>query len=167
MSAVELEDPARDVVEEVTIVGDGDDRARILLEEVLEPAHRLGVEVVGRLVEQQHVGLRQQQAAQRDAAALAARNLRDVRVPRRQAQRIGRDFELSLEIVAIGRLDDGLELRLLRGDLVEIGVGLGIRGVDRVETCEGVLDLLHRLLDVAAHVLAPRRAAAPAAGSRS
>ena len=72
-AAVELEDPAGDVVEEVAVVGDGDDRARVLLQEALEPRHRLGVEVVGGLVEQQQVGLLQQQPAERDAAPLAAR----------------------------------------------------------------------------------------------
>jgi hypothetical protein len=71
-AAVELEDPAGDVVEEVTIVGDGDDRAGIRLQVVLEPGDRFGVEVVGRLVEQQDVGLLQQQPAESDAAALAA-----------------------------------------------------------------------------------------------
>ena len=71
---------------------------------------RFGVEVVGRLVEQQHVGLRQQQPAERDAAALAAGDLRDVGVPRRQAQRVGRDFELALEVPAVGRVDGGLQL---------------------------------------------------------
>jgi hypothetical protein len=60
-AAVEFEDPAGGVVEEVTVVGDRDHGAGEVLEEALEPAHRLGVEVVGRLVEQQHVGLGQQQ----------------------------------------------------------------------------------------------------------
>ena len=55
--AVELEDPAGDVVEEVAIVGDRDDRALVILKMALEPRHRLGVEVVGRLVQQQQVGL--------------------------------------------------------------------------------------------------------------
>ena len=153
MAAVEFEDPAGDVVEEVAIVGHRDDGARVLLEEVLEPAHRFGVEVVGRLVEQQHVGLRQQQLAERDAAAFAARDLRDVRVPRRQAQRVGRDFELALEVVAVGRLDDGFEPRLFGGDLVEVGIGFGVRGIDRVEPGQRVLDVLRRVFDVAAHVL--------------
>ena len=72
LTAIELEDPAGDVVEEVAVVRDRDDRARVLLQERLEPRHRFGVEVVGRLVEQQQVGLLQQQAAQRDAALLAA-----------------------------------------------------------------------------------------------
>ena len=70
--AVELEDPAGDVVEEVPVVGDGHDRARVLLQEPLEPVDRLGVEVVRGLVEQQQVGLRQQQPAQRDPASLTA-----------------------------------------------------------------------------------------------
>ena len=72
MSAVEFEDPAGHVVEEVAIVRDGDDRARVFLQEVLEPGDRLGIEMVGRLVEQQHVRLGQQQSAQRDPAAFAA-----------------------------------------------------------------------------------------------
>ena len=61
--AVELEDPLRDVVEEVAVVGDRDDGAGVLLEEALEPVHRLGVEVVGRLVEEQQVGVAEQQPA--------------------------------------------------------------------------------------------------------
>ncbi len=153
VAAVELENPAGDVVEEVAVVGHGDDRARILLEEMLEPAHRLGVEVVGRFVEQQHVGLRQQQPAQRDAAPLAARDLRDVGVPRRQAQRVGGHLELVVEVVAVGRLDDRLELRLLGGDLVEVGVRLGVGRIDGLELRERVRDVGDRHLDVAAHVL--------------
>ena len=74
-AAVELEDPAGDVVEEVAIVGDGDDGALVLGEVALEPRDRLGVEVVGGLVEQQQVGRAEQQPAQRDAAALAAGEL--------------------------------------------------------------------------------------------
>src|SRR5262249_41622720 len=48
LAAVELEDPLRDVVEEVAIVGDRDDRALEALEHLLEPGDALGVEVVGR-----------------------------------------------------------------------------------------------------------------------
>ncbi len=73
LPAVELEDPLGHVVEEVPIVGDGDHGAGVLLQEPLEPGDRLGVEVVGRLVEQQQVGPREQQPAQRDPAPLAAR----------------------------------------------------------------------------------------------
>ncbi len=102
-AAVELEDPLGGVVEEVAVVGDGDDGAREALQELLEPVDALGVEVVGGLVEQQHVGLGQQHAAQRDAALLAARELADHRIPRRQAQRVGGDLELQVGVLAAGR----------------------------------------------------------------
>ena len=71
-AAVQLQDPLRDVVEEVAVVGDRDDGARVLLEEALQPLDRLGVEVVGRLVEQEQVGVLEQQPAERHAALLAA-----------------------------------------------------------------------------------------------
>jgi len=52
-AAIQLQDPARDVVEEVAIVGDRHDRARVIVQEALEPGDALGVEVVGGLVEQE------------------------------------------------------------------------------------------------------------------
>src|SRR5918998_1552814 len=54
-AAVELEDPAGDVVEEVAVVGDDQDGALVLVEEALEPRDRLRVQVVRRLVEEQQV----------------------------------------------------------------------------------------------------------------
>ena len=57
MATVELEDPAGDIVEEVAVVGDGDDGAVVIVQEALEPGDRFGVEMVGWLVEQQHVRL--------------------------------------------------------------------------------------------------------------
>ena len=113
-AAVELEDPARDVVEEVAIVGDRDDRARVVVEVTLEPGDRLGVEMVGRLVEQQQVGLAQQQPAQRDAAALAAGERRDVGVGGRAAQRVHRDLERRVEVPAVDRVDPLLDVRRTR-----------------------------------------------------
>ena len=72
VAAVEFEDPLGDVVEEVAVVGDRDDSARVFLKIFLEPGDRLGVEVVGGLIEQQHVRRRQQQTTERHAALLAA-----------------------------------------------------------------------------------------------
>src|SRR3954453_14086124 len=51
-ASIELEDPARDVVEEVAVVRDGDDGALVVREEALQPCHRLRVEMVRRLVEE-------------------------------------------------------------------------------------------------------------------
>ena len=119
-AAIELEDPAGDVVEEVAIVRDRDDRARVVLEEALEPRHRFGVEMVGRLVEQQQVRRLQQQAAQRDAAPLAAGQRRDVGVGRRQPQRVHRQLEPRVEVPGVGRFDPVLDLALLLEDLVHL-----------------------------------------------
>ena len=72
MAAIDLADPFRHVVEEVAIVRNGEDRALIALEELLEPQDGFGVQMVSGLVEQQQVGRLEKQAAQRHAATLAA-----------------------------------------------------------------------------------------------
>jgi len=110
LAAVELEDPARDVVEEIAVVRDGDDRTLVGLQVVLEPGDGLGVEVVGRLVEQQHVGLLQQQAAERDTAALPAGEVVDRRVPDRATERVHRHLELRVEVPGVERVDLRLHL---------------------------------------------------------
>ena len=152
-TAVELQDPLGGVVQEVAVVGHRHHGAGELLQELLEPVDALGIEVVGRLVQQQHVGLGQQQPAQRNAALLAAGQRTDLRVPGRQAQRVGGDLELVLDVVAGARGDDRLVLRLLGGELVEVGVRLRVRGVDLVELLLCLDDLAHALLDRLAHGL--------------
>ncbi|EFK95644.1 conserved hypothetical protein, partial [sediment metagenome] len=79
-AVVELQDPGRDVVEEVAVVGHQHDGAVVLLQVVLEPGHRLGVEVIGRLVEQQQVRSLEQQPAEGHAALLASGERRHHRV---------------------------------------------------------------------------------------
>ena len=71
-AAIELENPARHIVEEVAVMGDDQDGARIVAQMMLEPVHAFGIEMVGRLVEQQQVGLAQQQLGQRHAALFTA-----------------------------------------------------------------------------------------------
>ena len=136
-----------DVVEEVAVVGHGHDGALVVLEVALQPRHRLGVQVVGGLVEQQQVGLGEQQPAQRHAAALAARELRDVGVGGRQAQRVHRRVEHRVEVPRVGRVDLLLQARELVGGLV------GVVGGQLVEAVQQPAQLGHALLDVAAHVL--------------
>ncbi len=106
-------------------MGDRDDGARVVLEEALQPVDALGVEVVGRLVEQQQVGVAEQQPAQRDAALLAAGQRRDVGVVGRAAQRVHGDLDVALEVPGVGGGDLVLELGLLGADLVVVGVGVG------------------------------------------
>ena len=70
-AAVEFENPAGHMVQEVAVVRHGDDGAGILLQVLFQPVYGLCVEVVGGLVEQQYVGLLQQQPAEGHAAAFA------------------------------------------------------------------------------------------------
>ncbi len=51
VAAVELEYPAGHVVQEVTIMGNRNDRTRVLVEKTLQPGDGFRIEVVRRLVE--------------------------------------------------------------------------------------------------------------------
>ncbi|MOA49844.1 hypothetical protein D3C78_1727790 [compost metagenome] len=66
------------------------------MQEVLQPGDGIGVQVVGRLVEQQHVRRGQQQTAQGHTTLFTTGQDFDLGIPGRQAQRIGGDFQLAL-----------------------------------------------------------------------
>ena len=116
---------------------------------LLEPQDRLGVEVVGGLVEQQQVGLLQQQLAERDAAALTTGEHGDVGVRRRAAQGVHRLLELGVQVPGVGGVDGLLEVAHLGHQRLEVGVRLGHLGGDLVVPVELGLDLAGTLLDVA------------------
>ena len=160
MAAIQFENPAGHVVEEVAVVGDDEDGARIIVQMVFQPGHRFGVEVVGRLVEQQKLGLFEQEPAQRDAAALAAGELADVGLVERAAQRVHRQIDLGVEIPQPLGLDLVLELGHLVGGLVGIIDGELVVSVDD--------RLLRRdpLHDIFADRLLPDRVEVPAPSSR-
>ena len=71
-SRVERVDVVAHPLDEVAVVADDDERARPGVEQVLERGQGVDVEVVGRLVEQQHVGLAHQQPHELQPAPLAA-----------------------------------------------------------------------------------------------
>ena len=144
-----------DVVEEVAVVGDRDDGALVFLEEPLEPRHRLGVEMVGRLVEQQQIRRLEQQAAQRHAAPLAAGQRGDVGVRRRAAQRVHRQLELRVDVPGVDRVDAVLQPALLFEHLVHHvrRQVLAELHVQLVVAFEQRLDGRHPFLDVAEHGL--------------
>ena len=72
--AVALEDEGarHDVVEEVAVVADQQQRAGVVHQQLLQDVERVGVEVVGRLVEHQDVGRLGEELGQQEAVALAA-----------------------------------------------------------------------------------------------
>ena len=114
-AVVELEDPVRHVAQEVAVVRDDDERALEVLEIGLEAERRLGVEVVRRFVEQQHVRFLQEEAGDRHAAALAAGEHLHGLVGRRATHVGHRHLDLVVDVPEVLRVDDLLEaLHLLR-----------------------------------------------------
>jgi hypothetical protein len=148
LAPVELEDPLGDVVQEVAVVGDRQDRARVALEVPLQPLDRLGVEVVGRLVEQQERRLLEQQLAQRHPAALTTGEGVDDRVGRRAAQRVHRLVQPAVEVPHVRRVELALQGAGLVVELVEVGVRVTHRHVEVVEPLHLRLELADGLLDV-------------------
>ena len=127
-------------------MGDDEDRARIGAQMAFEPIDGFGVEMVGRLVEQQEVGLLEQEAAERNAAPLAAGERGHVGIVRRAAERVHRLFDLALEIPQALGLDLVLEARHFIGGLVGIVHG------ELVVAIEDRLLLFHAEHGVALHV---------------
>lgn len=125
------------MVEEITVMGDSYDRAGILLEVLFEPVDTLGIEVVGRLVKKQHIGLLEQQTAQSHTATLAARQCRHLLVVRRTLECIHGAFELRIDVPRIGSVDFVLEFGLTGYELVHL-VGV----VEHIGVSESLVDLL-------------------------
>ena len=72
---VDVGDVRADAVQEVAVVRDGDERAFVVVEEILQPVDGVEVEVVGRLVEQQRLRLAEERLRQQHADLLAALQL--------------------------------------------------------------------------------------------
>ncbi len=142
-----------DAVEEFAVVADHHQRARPgpRVHRLVQPAARVQVEVVGGLVEQQHVGAAQQQGGQPEQDGLAARDLaeRAVQADVAEAQ-LAEDRERALLDVPV--VADGREVFL--GHVARLdGVQRGAHGGDAerlVDTQGGVeRDVLRQVPDLA------------------
>ena len=136
MAPVEFQDPPGDVIQKVAIMGHGDNGARIFLEKTFQPCDRFGIEVIGGLIQQQHIGFRQQQAAECDASALTAGQVFYVCRPVWQAQRIGGPFQFAVQLPAVTRVNFVLQLTLFLqepGHFVVVH-GLGKAFADDIES---------------------------------
>ncbi len=126
---------------------DGQHRAGVVREVLFQPQDALRVEVVGGLVEQEQIGLAQQELAQRDPSPLPTGKGGDRRIGRRTPQSVHRLLELGVELPRVVVVEDLLELTHLLHQLV--GVVGGHQLGDRVVAVELLLDLAEPLLDVA------------------
>ena len=118
LSAVQFQNPARDVIKKIAVMGHGNDGAFILLQMLLEPLHGFGIKMIGRLVQQQDVGLLNQQAAERHTSFLSARQCLHFGVRRSASQGVHRDLELILQLPPVHRFDLFLQLSLLLNERV-------------------------------------------------
>ena len=122
---VDVHDVGRDVVEEAMVMGDHQRAALEIAEKTLEPADRHDVEVVGRLVEQQHLRPRGQHLGQQHPQLEAARKRRErcQVADGGDAQTLEDLAGAGLEAVAVLPHDDVLELRVAIA--VELLAGVG------------------------------------------
>ena len=71
----------------------------------------------------------------------------DLGIPCRQAQRIGGDFQLALKVMAVAGLQNGFELGLFSGQLVEVCIRVCVLGIHLIQTRLGVLDHANGFFD--------------------
>jgi RNase P/RNase MRP subunit p29 len=138
LAVVQLHDARDDAVEEIAVVGDGQDGPLKFFNIALEPFHRVHIEVVRRLVEQQDIGLLEQQPREVHARFLAAGEAVEVLLPLR-----GGDAEAVADLV-------GLHVRLVAAAGLKARgkrVVLGERGLVRMRR-HLLFQLAHFVLDV-------------------
>ena len=134
LAAVEFDDACRQTIEEAPVVGDEEQRHVRFDQQGFQPLDGSDVEMVGRLVQEQHIGRHRQRLRQRQALLLATGKAADFRV--RIEREAGDDalglrlelpgakrFELSLQHMQAGqqRLVIGIALGQLMRDFVIIG----------------------------------------------
>ena len=101
-------------------MGNGDNRSLILLQVLLQPVYALGIKVVGRLVEEKHVGLLKEKLAQGHTAALATREVGYRPVTGRTVECCHGTVELRVHIPRIGGVYNILHLSLASHELVHL-----------------------------------------------
>ena len=133
-SVVDVQRMAGDVVQEALVVGDDHRAAGVAGQELLQPADGEDVEVVGRLVEQQHVDAAHQHLRQEDAQLETARQRRQRRAvkPGRDRQPLEHLAGAGLQCVAVVRGDDVLEIPQASGVDVALSGGQALLLFERV-----------------------------------
>src|SRR5215813_12960992 len=98
MAAVEFQNPARNVVEKISIVSNSDNSAFILLDVLFQPCNGFGIEMVGGFVQKKDIRLLKQEPAQRNTPLLSARQHLDGCLRRWTSKRIHGHFKARIEI---------------------------------------------------------------------
>lgn len=103
-------------------MSDSDDSAGVLDQVLLQPEYRLGVEVVGGLIEEEQIRSLEEKLAQCHTTPFATGEHTDRGIWRRTPQRVHRLLQLGIDIPGVGGVDLLLELTHLIHERVKIGV---------------------------------------------
>jgi hypothetical protein len=141
---VDLEDGGGEPAEEGAVMGHRDDGAAVAAQLVLQPRHRLLVEVVRRLVQEEQLRRRRQHAGQGQAGPLAARQAAEGPVPgdAGQAQAVHGGLHPRVGFVPATGLERGEQ----RGVGVHVG-GLGGAEHALLQVAQLAERLVHGVLD--------------------
>ena len=121
LALVEVQDARDRLVEQRDVVAHHEQRAAVRAQEAHEPVLGVDVEVVGRLVEEQQVAAREQDARELDPPALAARERVDRHVEPVAAQAEARSDAPHLRLGRVAA--EPLELLLGVGEPTEVALG--------------------------------------------
>ncbi len=149
-AVLDLQDHRGDAVEEDAVVGHHGHRAPVLAQALFEPGQRRLVEVVGRLVEQQHARRGGQHAGQAQPRLLAAGQARQAPVAAHvgEAETVEGPLDAGVGLVAAAQLVSRHELPVFVHDLVgERRLQLAHPALHRAQVGErGVDGLLDRVI---------------------
>ena len=124
-------------------MGYGNYSTLVLLKMGFEPLDTLGIEVVGRLVEQKNVRLTQKQAAKGYPSALASGKVADLGIGRRTLQGIHCPFQLGIDFPTVTVLDFLGEFSLAFDEGIH-----PVRVFHHFRVAEGIVDFLILLEEV-------------------
>ena len=137
---------------------DGNDGSLILLKVLLQPVDRLCIEVVRRFIEQQYVGLLQEQSTESHTTTLATGEVLHRPIGRRTIKRSHGTLKLGVHVPCVCGIDDVLQFSLtiheafhLVGILIVLGQPKLL--VDFVIFGQGIVNILNAFHNVLPHGL--------------
>ena len=124
----------------------------ILLQVLLQPVYAFGIEMVGGLVEQEHVGLLKEQAAQCHTTAFTTGQYSTLLVGRGAAECIHGTLQTAVQVPCVGGIEDVLKFSLACKEFVHLVLILVVFGqtelvVDGVIFVQGIHHVLHAFLN--------------------
>ena len=127
LAEIDVRDVGADLVQEVAVMGNDDDRVREAAEEILQPGDGAEVQVVRRLVEEENVRIAEEGLGEKDAHLVPPVELLHLSWAERfgDAEAVEEHRRLGLGLVAVHLGEFRLQLR--RADPVLFGeIGLGV-----------------------------------------